>query len=285
MRRPSATGSTEVLLIGVYPSAWHVRWTPPECATHHFTRRGIGALAVDIEPEVFWDGADDDFTTEVSEWCRAVGFIEGDDPGQHGHIEQKSPPANGSSGAKIRPHYLDPVGVAIGRTAFTDIYPVFMVKHTAASRTQPTKRRQQGDAIMEEYDPLAGVMGKQIFTLPKRLSTRDLPHKAIENFGKKLLVEFVETKPALVISLGEEVWNALRMWPGMRAKHPAVSFRDLKGPRYGERGEIIGDGHAAQWLPLIHPGLLRQSLDVEAGRETGSWEDLHVRWESQIRAG
>lgn len=51
-------GQAGLFILGVYPSALHVRWELPEWA-----RRGLGigtvaALAVDDEPSVFWDGAD-----------------------------------------------------------------------------------------------------------------------------------------------------------------------------------------------------------------------------------
>jgi hypothetical protein len=45
--------------------------------------------------------------------------------------------------------------------------------------------------------------------------------------------------------------------------------------RYRERGQIVGDGHAAEWLPLVHPGVLKGS--------PSHWAEHHARWEEQMR--
>jgi len=283
LRRASAP--TEVLVIGVYPSAWHVCWTAPKCGKGIGARGRINALAADVEPKVFWAGDRDadDFASRVKDWCSEVGFARGDSPGQNGQIGQYSPPANGSSGKGVVAHYLDPLKADIDTTSFTDIFPVFMVKYSDTVRTQPRKRRQQGDAIREDYDSLAHLMGMQMATLPARFSRKELPHRAIEYFRDKLHDEYVETKPSLVISLGEEVWSAVRMWPGFRATHPVAEFRKLEGPQYGERGEIVADGHSAEWLPLVHPGLLRHAGVLR--QVSGSWEHLHASWEERMCGG
>jgi hypothetical protein len=44
-----------VFVLGAYPSALHVRWTPPAGAGH----KPVQALAVDNEPWPFWDGGDE----------------------------------------------------------------------------------------------------------------------------------------------------------------------------------------------------------------------------------
>ena len=41
-------------VLGAYPSAVHVRWTPPKTTG----LKPISALAIDNEPTVFWDGSD-----------------------------------------------------------------------------------------------------------------------------------------------------------------------------------------------------------------------------------
>lgn len=50
--RPAVDGSARVFVLGVYPSALHIRWARPDVKVH------VQSLAVDDEPEVFWDGAD-----------------------------------------------------------------------------------------------------------------------------------------------------------------------------------------------------------------------------------
>jgi hypothetical protein len=285
MRRPADAGRAEALVIGVYPSAWHVHWTAPKYCRHLCHHGHISALAVDVEPEVFWDGNANDFSDRVSRWKSAVGFVEGDEHGCHGHIAPDPPAANGSSGAKVIQHYLEPLGVPVERSGLTDIFPVFMVKNSPLARANAKRPREQGAAIRDEYDPIAGMMGKHESTLPDRKTRTKLPRCAVADFGDKLVYEFVETKPKLVISLGEEVWEALRIWPRITFSHPATTFGDLKGPRYGARGEIIVGGHTSEWLPLVHPGLLRLKPDRELTPDANCWEDHHLRWERQLRLG
>lgn len=108
-RRP--TEPTELFVLGVYPSALHVHWTPPTWANELQGVKAIGALAVADEPTVFWDGitpAPDDL---VAAWKQQVAFKEGDGPGQWGHVRQAGngtpgdPSSNGSSnhwGSRLR---------------------------------------------------------------------------------------------------------------------------------------------------------------------------------------
>lgn len=68
----------EALLVGVYPSAFHVAYAPPG----HSGRPLIGSLAVDVEPVVFWDGAAPTPAAEFERWLLDVGF----DPEHHGAV-------------------------------------------------------------------------------------------------------------------------------------------------------------------------------------------------------
>ncbi len=63
--RARMAADASAMVIGVYPSAWHVTWTAPELFTDG-KRHGVKAMAVDVEPTVFWDGANDGFGTATS---------------------------------------------------------------------------------------------------------------------------------------------------------------------------------------------------------------------------
>ena len=65
-RRP--VGDAAVFVLGVYPSALHVRWTLP--AWWSGERQVVGALAVADEPTVFWDGAD--AHERVADWKASI---------------------------------------------------------------------------------------------------------------------------------------------------------------------------------------------------------------------
>ncbi|HSY25231.1 MAG TPA: hypothetical protein VK841_24065, partial [Polyangiaceae bacterium] len=135
-------------MIGVYPSAWHIAWRAPKELVAQGMSGAVAALAVDVEPTVFWDGNADDFGESLARWKRDVGFLDG----KHGEVLPASPTTNGSSGEKVVRHYLEPLGISADRATFTDVYPVFLVK------TSNGKRREQGDAIREEYDTIAARM-------------------------------------------------------------------------------------------------------------------------------
>jgi hypothetical protein len=59
-------GRSPVFVLGAYPSALHVRWTPSGAG-----HKPVQALAVDNEPWPFWDG--DDERERVATWYAAVG--------------------------------------------------------------------------------------------------------------------------------------------------------------------------------------------------------------------
>ena len=254
------------VVIGVYPSAWHVHWTAPM----HLPagpRGGVKALAVDVEPTVFWDGVSDDFEARLAKWKGEVGFRDE----EHGKISAVSPKTNGSSGKKVAMHYLAPLGLEVERVAFTDIYPVFMVKHSKA------RRREQGDAIHEEYNPIAQAMGFSRCSLPSRIPERELPLKAAERFGLRLLEELSAADPPLVITLGREVWSTLMHIEPLRARPPVGNFDGLKSSDdYGSLGDVLVSGRRVPWLPLVHPGLL--------GRPS-EWEMLHATWAARSHPG
>lgn len=83
------------MVVGVYPSAQHVTWTPPP-RVQPTSERSVrfGALAVDVEPEVFWAGA-----AEPAEQRRILeawaARPEGQPAGHAGDTRLRRPAANG----------------------------------------------------------------------------------------------------------------------------------------------------------------------------------------------
>jgi hypothetical protein len=71
--RPARTaGRAAATVIGVYPSAFHVEWRAPAHLVAGGRSGRVRALAVDVEPEVFWEG--DGFDERLQAWKTAVGF-------------------------------------------------------------------------------------------------------------------------------------------------------------------------------------------------------------------
>lgn len=282
--RPSE-GPAQVTVVGVYPSAWHVSWTAP-AYTYGSGRTGrVKALAVDVEPTVFWDGDHDGFVDRLSDWTAATGFLKGDDRGQHGHIAEVSPSTNGSSGRTVSLRYLPAVGASANQTAFTDIYPVFMVHRGGG------KRRTQGDAIAQEYDSIAPDMIRQPSSLTTRIPPGQVPGLAAKMFGPRIVADLEAADADLVITLGSEPFEALLLLPELAASPPAESLVALFPDGYGRTGTLRVNGRQVDWLPLVHPGLLKGgpnpvgNEDLAAGRRTpGAYNSLHRRWEKQLGA-
>lgn len=271
MRRPN--GSAKVIVVGVYPSAFHVRWTAPQ----HLGGGSVAAMAVDVEPTVFWDGDGADFSQRVEQWKEATGFVAGDDPGGHGTISAKSPPSNGSSGQKVAERYLTPLGVDSSVAAFTDVYPYYFVKHETPAK------REQGDAIAAEYDAIAGQLGFPPSSLPKRPSAESLVKRASTECADRIRSDLEEADADLVVSLGNEALKTLALLPSLSPEAPADSLQDLYDERrYGGRGKLRINGRVADWLPLAHPGLLRLAAGATTSTTAGGrdWNEAHRRWEN-----
>ncbi|HEY1574606.1 MAG TPA: hypothetical protein VGG05_24960, partial [Pseudonocardiaceae bacterium] len=79
----------------------------------------VGALAVDEEPTVFWDGVD--AARRIEQWQRTVGW----EPGW-GSIAAAG--GNGSSGRHVVDHVLRPLGIAPEQVYFTDCLPTYFIK-------------------------------------------------------------------------------------------------------------------------------------------------------------
>jgi hypothetical protein len=267
-------------VVGVYPSAWHVAWRAPGDLVDEGRRGAVAALAVDVEPTVFWDSNADDFGERLALWKRDVRFLDG----KHGTVSPVSPSANGSSGKKVVRHYLTPLGITAVRAAFTDVYPVFLVK------TSNGKKREQGDAIRDEYDSIASRMGVPVSSLPERISAARLPPLAASTFGARLVADLTAAAAPLIITLGDEVWNTLLAIPYLRAHPPRETFTDLYGDAYGATGSLTVNGREVPWLPLVHPGLLMGEVDPEAdvtpgARTVKGWATFHARWALAVAKG
>lgn len=272
------------MVVGVYPSAWHVSWKAPAYLTSTTPRGSVAALAVDVEPEVFWNGDTEDFPRMLDKWRAMTGFVDGDHPGAHGWISPRSPSANGSSGAKVEERYLRPLGIPASQSAFTDVYPIFVVK-----RSKSGKRREQGDAIADEYDAIARDLGKPKSTLLRRPSTQDFVAGALELFSHRIVDDLEVADAPLVISLGDEALRVLSQIPALQPKPPASTITETYGAEYGRAGSLTVSGSSVPWFALAHPGLLKgkpQHVLIDPAKRSGrGWNWLHEEWAARNRSG
>lgn len=240
----------------------------------------MAALAVDVEPTVFWNGNPSVFPEMLAAWKAATRFVEGDEPGAHGWISDVSPPANGSSGTKVEERYLSPLGIEADAAAFTDVYPVFVIKSASRGRDG---RREQGDAIRDEYDAIAGDLGTSRSSLPSRPTAKRLVNDAVQLFRARVLHDLEAADAPRVISLGDEALQVLRQIPELMPTAPAVTITDLYGASlYGRPGELTINKRRVEWLALAHPGLLKGEpgpVDLDPQKRTGpGWNWLHEQW-------
>jgi hypothetical protein len=246
-RRPD--GDAAVFVLGVYPSALHVRWSGP---SGDGKAARVGALAVDNEPTCFWNGADQ--RERIAAWKTAVGFP---DDGSWGSVAPAT--ANGSSGQLVDTEVLAPLQLSADDAWLTDSVPWFFVKYGG-------KRREQGDAIRESFDPFAAsVPGLGPASLPARPTPAALVKLATTTQRDRLRSELLESGAKVVLTLGQEASDTLC---GVTDDPQPAGVR-LDRNAYGRPGRVKVGSAEFEWLALAHPGVTRRK---------GPWRDAHLAW-------
>lgn len=257
----SPSGTADAFVLGVYPSALHVRWTPP--AWHAGDRaKAVGALAVDVEPIVFLAGRDPDPATLISEWKETVGFSDGDDVGCDGRVMGVH--LNGSSGASVAIHTLEPLGLEPARVWMTDTIPWFLVKYGTATK------REQGDVFDDVYNPYAKACGRPAAVMPRRPAPAALVAEAISNQATRLRNELLESGAPVIYTLGEEARQVL---VGVADKVGGPPSKRLTVDDYGGVGDAVVEGRTVAWHALAHPGQRAHKWVRAHGLWTGTWAD------------
>ena len=263
-RRP--TKPTELFVLGVYPSALHVRWTPPAWADELPGVEPIGALAIGDEPTVFWDGITPDPDDLVAAWRQQVTFKEGDGPEQWGHIRQAG---NGTSGRPVVERVLEPLGIAAESTWFSDCVNTYFVKGGVGS---------QGTAWAERYQPFANAVGLPKPTIPDRLKIEELVAVASGDHRSRLRGELLGSTSPLVVTLGEEARRVLANIADEASGPPTKPLTQEADRRidedYGEPGTIRVDGQTLTWRALVHPG-----------QRSAAWAATHHGWVERCTQG
>ncbi len=249
-------------MLGVYPSAIHVRWDLPAWA-HAEHDRVVGALAIADEPTVFWDGDSD--RELVAAWKTRVGFREGNGPGEWGHVRGVG---NGTSGRPVRDGVLNALGVEVDDTWFTDAINEFYVKRGGA------KNRQQGDVLDNVYAPFAVTVGLPAANLRARPTPAKLVALAISEHHERLRQELIEAASPVVITLGEEARLVLAGIADEVGGPPtaALSSKTIDVALYGEPGTVTVGGVESTWYAVAHPG-----------NRDSYWRALHADWQERRR--
>lgn len=270
MRLPSV-GHARALVVGVYPSAFHVSWTPPPAfdtrEPSHRRRPYIQSLAVDVEPIVFWDGETPSPDEELERWKDAVGF----DEERHGRVTGGT---NGPSGAGLVREFLAPLSLGASTVAFTDAVPWFFIK---------AGRESQGEAISERFAPIAERLPVHRGSLPVRPPPRGLVAIArSEPRRSTLRAEVLEAGAPLLITFGQESLDSVT---AIADEVDGVQAR-LSPERYGEAGRLRIDGHTCEFLPLVHPEFHRRVLDARTAKSAkySVWRSTLAEWRERLRS-
>jgi uracil-DNA glycosylase len=225
-----------MLVLGVYPSALHVRWRRPDAVT-------IGALAVDDEPTVFWDGAD--AHQRINHWCAAVNWR-----ADWGTVSPAG--GNGSSGRIVVNEILTPLGTTADRTYFTDCLPYYFLK---------SGTRSQGHRISTIYQPFAAAHQLSQAELPHRPRPQDLVARTLAEEAPTLRDQLHESGARRVVTLGQEAADA---FAAIFATEPVRLRPDHT---YGNHRSVTIANRRIDWLPLTHPG-----------NRTPAWRIRHQQW-------
>ena len=222
--QPRPARPADAAVLGVYPSALHIRWTGPG--------QRIAALAVAEEPWPFWTGADD--AERVAEWRQEVGWLP-----EWGSAEPAGR-LNGSSGRAVHDRILGPLGLGPDRVWLTDALPFFHVHRGPGT---------QGEAMSDRYDPFARAHGLPLHRLPDRPPTDQLIRRAVRDEGPRIIDELVSSGAPLLITLGNEALAvAAQLVPG------DLPDRLVSNEDYGRRHRTEVHGRPVELLPLVHPG-------------------------------
>jgi uracil-DNA glycosylase len=216
-----------VFVLGAYPSALHVRWTPPDGFG-----AAVSALPVDNEPTPFWDG-DPEQAQALFETWRAEHFRP-----EWGSVRLAA--LNGPSGRDLENRWLRPLGWSRTQAFITDCLPTARASRGVATR------------LADRYRPFAEVHGAPAANLGPHPSEDEIVAEALDSEATRIAQQLRAAGPDLVITLGNAAARVLAGLAGL-PERSAV----LRPETYGEERHIEVDGHRLRWQALVHPATPR----------------------------
>lgn len=212
-----------MFVLGAYPSALHVEWTPPA------PWRPVQAIAVDDEPTPFWDGRGQGEL--VAAWRERVGF----DPAW-GSMRNTSR-FNGSSGAWVHEQVLSAFAVDAADVCISDCLDTYRASRGAAAR------------IADTYASFANAVGLAPARLRAHPSEDEIVEEALRLHGARLTGELSACMPEIVVTLGNAALRVAREL----VEGASLAPRRLHPEEYGAAVDVRIGGRATRLTPLAHP--------------------------------
>lgn len=226
---PRKSKANEAFVLGAYPSALHVSWTPRGS-------KKIQALPVENEPSPFWTG--DDVVQHFKRWLQDVRW---DDSWGSVGVNDRFPGSdrfNGSSGRILRDNVLKPLGLSIDSAYISDCLNLYHMSAGVKARLDT----DIGDALEK--------LGRAGLGLLNHPSENQIVKLALVDHHMRIAAELEEAKPKVVITLGNAALRVL----GLVVGRPEVQPLKHDNSYYGKPIHINFAGHAIRWYPLCHPG-------------------------------
>ena len=228
--KPSATTPRPVFILGAYPSALHACWTPP----NGFRR--IQAIAVDNEPEPFWNGLDEH--DRIEKWKKAVQF---DDAwGTVAPVKK----LNGSSGLWVDEFILKPLGVSRDKVCISDCLDTYRCSVGLRARIDDTyeKFRRKFD---REFDLPSAVLGVHP-------SEQEIIEEGSTTHKKRLLREIEAVAPDTIVTLGNAAVAVARKLLTFESGADTARLSHV-AEKYGAPAKVRLGSKVIELLPLAHP--------------------------------
>ena len=223
---PKIISQREVLILGAYPSSFHIRWKPPA------PFMGIKAIAVDNEPSVFWDGSDeqDIFNAWLDNISWQSDWGDASPAGKY----------NGSSGVWINNNLLAPLGISRENVWFTDCLDIYYCSNGLKKRIQDT------------YNPFAKQFKLPLAKLPPHPGENKIVRLAMKHHEERIKQQIKIAQPDQVITLGNA---ALRFLSSLISSGSETPKKLSPSPEH--YGKVFGnleiDNTKFSLLPIAHP--------------------------------
>jgi hypothetical protein len=222
---PRKSQANEAYVLGAYPSALHVRWTPPGSKT-------IQALPVENEPSPFWTGDKRDAVLRFERWHQDVGW---DDA--WGSVCVADTRFNGSTGRILRDNVLEPLGLDIAGAYLSDCLNLY---HMSAG-------------VRERLDTDVGSILGKLGRAGRGLLSHPTENQIVIGgltAHMRIAFELEEAKPKVVITLGNAALRVL----GAVIGRTEMQNLTHENAYYGKPIHVNFAGHSCLWYPLCHPG-------------------------------